>query len=92
MMAQWCELWIENWVRSNSYPPQLLSNDFYSLLPTYFGSEQVIDILNRMRIDYHRAFPTVETRVEFDDLAWLPPILKADAMAMSMMPIGYLDA
>jgi len=91
MMANWVENWIENWVRGNSYPPQLLSNDFYSLLPTYFGPEQVLDILNKIRIDYHRAFPKMETRVEFDDLAWLPPLLKADAIAMSMMPMGYLD-
>ena len=91
MMAQWVERWIDDFVRGNSYPPQLRSADFYSLLATYFSPEQVLETLEKIRTDYNRSFPTMEIRVEFDDLAWLPPLLKADAIAMSMMPMGYLD-
>jgi len=91
MMAQWVERWIDDWVRGNSYPPQLRSGDFYSLLPAYFSPEQVVDVLTKIRIEYHRAFPLVETRVADDDMAWLPPLIRADAMAVSLLPREYLD-
>ena len=90
-MAQWVERWIDAWVRGNSYPPQLRSGDFYSLLPTYFDSTKVLEVLNEIRVAYHRAFPLFETRQADDDLAWLPPLLRADAMAVSSLPLGYLD-
>jgi len=91
LMAQWVERWIDDFVRGNSYPPQLRSGDFYSLLPTYFSPEQVLETLQKIRTEYHRAFPMVETRLADDDLAWLPPLIRADAMAASILPIGYLD-
>ena len=91
MMAQWVERWIDDFVRGNSYPPQLRSADFYSLLSTYFSPEQVLGILEKIRTDYHRAFPLVETRQADDDLAWLPPLMRADAVAVSLLPKGYLD-
>lgn len=91
MMAQWVERWIDDWVRGNSYPPQLRSADFYSLLATYFSPEQVLETLEKIRTEYHRAFPPFETRLADDDLAWLGPVLKADAVAVSLLPTGYLD-
>jgi len=91
LMAQWAERWIDDWVRGNSYPPQLRSADFYSLLPTYFSPEQVLEILQKIRIDYSRQFPSVETPLKDDDLAWLGPVLKADAAVVSLLPTGYLE-
>jgi hypothetical protein len=91
LMAEWVERWIDDWVRGNSYPPQLRSNDFYSLLATYFDAQKVLAVLEQIRVDYHRAFPTTDTRPEDDDLAWLPPLLKADAMVASSLPPQYLD-
>ena len=90
-MAQWVERWIDAWVRGNSYPPQRRSGDFYSLLPTYFDPTKVLEVLNEIRIAYHHAFPLFETRQEDDDLAWLPPLLRADAVVASSLPLGYLD-
>jgi hypothetical protein len=91
MIAQWVERWIDDLVRGYSYPPQLRSGDFYSLLPTYFDQNKVLSILEQIRIDFHNAHPTIDTRPKDDDLAWLPPLLRADAIAMSIMPPGYLD-
>jgi hypothetical protein len=91
MMTGWVERWIDDWVRGNSYPPQLRSNDFYSLLEKFFDPSMVLKVLERIRIEYHRAFPLVETRQADDDLAWLPPLMRADAVAVSFLPLGYLD-
>jgi len=91
MMTGWVERWIDDWVRGNSYPPQLRSNDFYSLLEKFFDPSMVLKVLERIRIEYHRAFPLVETRLADDDLAWLPPLMRADAVAVSFLPPQYLD-
>jgi len=91
MMAGWVERWIDDWVRGNSYPPQLRSNDFYSLLEKFFDGPKVLEVLEKIRVEYHRAFPTIDTRPADDDLAWLPPLLKADALAVSFLPPQFLD-
>lgn len=91
LMAQWVERWIDDWVRGNSYPPQLRSNDFYSLLEKYFDPSKVLEVLEQIRIAYHRAFPTTDTRPEDDDLEWLPSLLRGDAVVVSSLLPRYLD-
>jgi hypothetical protein len=90
-ICEWVERWIDNFVRGNCYPPQLRSDDFYPLLPTYFDQQRVLEVLEQIRTDFHRAFPLIDTRPADDDLAWLPPLLRADALAVSLLPPQYLD-
>lgn len=75
----WLEHWIDNLVRSNNYPPQLKSDDFYSLLGHYFSGDTVMKILTRVREDYLRIYPLTTIH---EDMDWLPPILKADENAL----------
>jgi FMN phosphatase YigB (HAD superfamily) len=56
IVANWCEQWIDNFVRTYSYPPQLKSNDFTALLSTYFPPEKALNTLAAIRSDYRKAF------------------------------------
>ena len=86
----WLERWVEQLVRERSYPPQLKSDDFYSLLSRYFENRVVLDILDRVRKDYRQAFSLSEPVVDDDDLSWLNETLKADPHAISELPENYL--
>jgi hypothetical protein len=89
MGCYWFDRWIDQLVRERSYPPQLKSDDFYSLLGRYFDGKVILEILEKARIEYRRAFPLCEP--ECDDLSWLIGVLKADPNAMSLLPPNYLD-
>jgi hypothetical protein len=89
MNCQWLENWIDQFIRENCYPPQLKSDDFYSLLSRYFEGNKILKILEKVRYDYRRAFPLTEDIVE-DDLSWLPAILKADPKVLMELPKDYL--
>lgn len=91
LICEWIERWIDSLVRGYSYPPQLRSDDFYALLPTYFDQKKVLEVLEQIRTDFHHAFPLLDSRPADDDLAWLPPLLRADAIAASLLPPQYLD-
>jgi hypothetical protein len=56
IVAQWCEQWIDNLVRTNCLPPQLKSDDFLALLNTYLPPSRTLDILSAIRSDYRRIF------------------------------------
>ena len=86
----WLERWIDQLVRERSYPPQLKSDDFYSLLSRYFEPKVVLEILERVRKDYRQAFPLSEPVDEEDDLSWLSETLKADPHAIKLIPENYL--
>jgi len=38
--CRWFDRWVDDLVRSNCYPPQLKSEDFYSLLGHYFEGKR----------------------------------------------------
>lgn len=90
----WLERWIEQLIRERSYPPQLKSDDFYSLLSKYFDTTVILEILQLVRNDYKKAFPlsnlTTDNEDE-DDLSWLPAILRADPYAIIDLPPKFLD-
>ena len=71
----WLERWIDTLVRSNNYPPQLKSDDFYSLLGHYFSGETVMKILLQVREDYLKIYPLATIH---EDMDWLPQVLDAD--------------
>lgn len=88
--CQWLQNWIEQLVRERSYPPQLVSDDFYSLLSRYFDSKVIIEILEKVRYDYRRAFPLSEPIEEVDSLDWLPDLIRSDPNALLLLPLHYL--
>jgi hypothetical protein len=90
MGCRWFDRWVDQLVRENSYPPQLKSDDFYSLLGCYFEGKTILDILERVRRDYRRAFPLAEPEEPEDNLSWLPEALKADPNALILLPPNYL--
>lgn len=87
----WMENWIEQLVRGYSYPPQLKSDDFYSLLGRYFDATTILSVLERARADYRRAFPMADPEEEVDDLSWLVATLRSDPNAMIDIPQNYLS-
>jgi len=87
----WVENWIDQLVRGHSYPPQLKSDDFYSLLGRYFDGPTALSLLERVRADYRRAFPMADPQEEVDDLSWLRETLRADPNALVDLPPNYLD-
>ena len=86
----WMENWIDQLVRGYSYPPQLKSDDFYSLLGRYFDGPTILSLLERARADYRRAFPMADPQEEADDLSWLVATLRADPNALIDLPPNYL--
>lgn len=87
----WMENWIDQLVRGHSYPPQLKSNDFYSLLGHYFDTTTIISILEKARADYRKAFPLADPKEEIDDLSWLVITLRSDPNALIDIPPNYLS-
>jgi len=88
--CQWMERWIDQLVRERSYPPQLVSDDFYSLLQRFFEPRVIMEILEKARNDYRRAFPLSEVMEEVDSLDWLPALLRNDPMALTDLPQNYI--
>ena len=89
LQCRWMERWIDQLVRENSYPPQLRSADFYSLLGTFFSGDVALAILERCRNEFARAFPLTQKAKE-DDLSWLAAVLRSDPAALQDMPKDYL--
>lgn len=86
----WFDSWIDQLVRERSYPPQLKSDDFYSLLGRYFEPRTILEVLEKARIDYRRAFPLADPEPPSDDLTWIVGTLQADPHAISDLPRNYL--
>jgi hypothetical protein len=87
----WFDRWIDQLVRERSYPPQLKSDDFYSLLGRYFEGRVILEILEKARIDYRRAFPLCEPEEEVGDLSWLVEAIKRDPNALASLPLNFLS-
>ena len=77
----WIERWIDNLVRGNCFPPQLVSDDFYASLPKFFAPDKVLNILEEVRRDYKRAFP-LSSIEDNDNLDGLFDTLKQDPVVM----------
>ena len=56
----WIERWIEDLCRTNSYPLQLLHNDFTSRLGGLLEAQVALKILDQLRADYKAAHPFLE--------------------------------
>lgn len=86
----WFESWIDQLVRERSYPPQLKSDDFYSLLGRYFEPRTILEVLEKARADYRRAFPLADPVEEADDLSWIVGTIASDPHAIKELPENYL--
>lgn len=75
LICDWLERYIDNLVRSNGFPPQLVSNDFLELLNQYFNQTVTLKIVEELRSNFKRAFPLKSDRL---DLSGLYSILECD--------------
>jgi hypothetical protein len=86
----WFDEWINQLVRERSYPPQLKSDDFYSLLGKYFDGKTILEILEKARREFRQSHPLCEPVEETDTLEWLIDVLRADPNALIDLPPNYL--
>ena len=66
--SQWVERWIEQFVRENSYPPQLVGNDFIGLLGKYLEPKRAIETLEKIRKEFARSFSWDDGDADFEYL------------------------
>ena len=89
--CEWMERWLEDFVRSHSYPPQLISDDFYSRLTTYFPVAVATTILEKLKRDYELAFPMMDKEPEFS-IDNLYAILSADNAVVLEFPFLFVES
>lgn len=73
----WIERYIEDLARSNSYPLQLISNDFIGQLCNLLNATDATNVLLKMRSDFSRAFPLLYEKPK-DDFDFLNDATKND--------------
>jgi hypothetical protein len=83
--AKWIENWIEQCIRENSYPPQLLSDDFIPLLSKFFSPEKALQILEKIRSDYMSAHSWNKSSTEEEGFDFLLNALAQDKEAQDFL-------
>jgi hypothetical protein len=68
----WLERWVEQLCRENSWPMQLLHNDFTSRLGGLLEAQVAMKVLERLRADYKAAHPFLEPPK--DDFSFLTDV------------------
>jgi hypothetical protein len=81
--VDWLVRRLDTLVRERSYPPQLLSDDFLSLLSRYFDATAALRIAEEVRLDYARAFPPHPAVVE--DFKFLEEAIAGDEVARALI-------
>jgi hypothetical protein len=88
----WFERWLEQLVRENSYPPQLISDDFFGLLNRFFPVQTANTIIEKAKHDYALAFPVLTNNAtipkEFD-INSLYQIMSDDPIVKSDFPFLF---
>jgi hypothetical protein len=74
--AEWVSRWIDQYVRENSLPPQLNSNDFVALLGVYMEPFKGSLVLEKLREDYRREHGWAAT--PDDEFKFLLDAIEAD--------------
>lgn len=59
----WIEMWLDNIVRSRSYPPQCAGKDAFNSLTKFLSPQDVLSLLKQLRTDFvlthpHHSAPT----------------------------------
>jgi hypothetical protein len=89
--CEWADRWVTQLIRERCLPPQLLSEDFESVLGKFMIIKDALEILEQFRNDYRRAFPLALVEDSPDTLDWLRDTLRADPAALDDLPPHYLD-
>lgn len=89
--CEWADRWITQLIREKCLPPQLLSDDFESVLGKFMIIKDALEILDKFRNDYRAAFPLSVVDDSPDSLDWLRATLLADAAVINNLPPHYLD-
>lgn len=71
--VKWLINYIENICRSNSYPLQMVSNDFLIFVGMLFDSKRAIQIVDKLRDEYNKVHPFV---IEKPDMEFMNSIEK----------------
>jgi hypothetical protein len=87
LRALWVEQWIDNLVRNNCYPPQLVSDDFIAKLGQLFAPDKATEILAHLRSDF-RLQSVWEDPTNYD---FLVEAMKADKHASLFFSNPSLD-
>ena len=54
---EWIERWLDNLVRSRSYPPQCAGKDAFNSLTKFLSTKAVLDVLELLRKEFLLAHP-----------------------------------
>ena len=82
--ALWVEEWLDNFVRQNSFPPQLVSDDFIALLGRFFDPEKAHGILDSLRREFAKRY-SWERPTDYD---FLETAMRADPKAAPLLAHG----
>jgi hypothetical protein len=81
LKALWVEQWIETHVRENSYPPQLVADDFIAQLGRFFAPPKALAILNALRREFAERYSWEKPT----DYAFLEDAIRSDPVAAPLL-------
>jgi hypothetical protein len=67
-VCRWCEWYIETLCRERSYPLQMVSDDFVPMISKMLDASDALQLLERIRCEFRRAFPKMDTKEDFQFL------------------------
>lgn len=76
----WTQRWMETLVRGNSYPPQLLGKDCYSLLLTFLNPKDSLAILEQIR----KAYVSYQPPQPLDEYSFLQGIAEIEEVSQHL--------
>jgi hypothetical protein len=62
----WLQRWLEQLVRERSYPPQIAGKEPFFALTQFLTNEDCIRVLETLRLDFQRQFPSLSVKEEGD--------------------------
>lgn len=62
--VNWLINYIENLCRSNSYPLQMVSNDFLVFVGMLFEPKKALETIDTLRKEYEKVHPKVEEKID----------------------------
>ena len=75
--VKWVINYIENLCRSNSYPLQMVSNDFLIFVGMLFDSKKAVEIVDTLRDEYNK---THQFKVDKPDMSFMDSIQHSSSL------------
>jgi hypothetical protein len=72
--CEWVERWLEQSCRERGLPLSLVCGDFVAKAGSLMDAKQVIDLLERLRIDFNHYFPETEETTKEEEWDFLKSI------------------